>query len=120
MSLEMDRTYTFNVVASWHILLVIVNYCTLQILNHVFILLDGLVQASGHTEVIPNLFAVHDHRLVLYGCLNRAGVLGTSSLGPCLSFTGVLPLSVSMVSSRVTSRAAHRTVTAYGRTTTVV
>jgi len=44
-----------------------------------------------------------DHQLVLYGCFNGAGVLGTSLLGPCLSSTGVLPLSVSMVRSRVTS-----------------
>ena len=30
-------------------------------------------------------------------------MLGTSSLGSCLSSTGVLPLSVSMVGSRVVS-----------------
>ena len=44
-----------------------------------------------------------DHWLVLYGRFNGAGVLGISSLGPCLSSTGVLPLSVSMVGSRVAS-----------------
>jgi hypothetical protein len=41
--------------------------------------------------------------LVLYGCFNEAGVLGTSSLGPCLLSTGVLLLSVSVVGSRVMS-----------------
>jgi hypothetical protein len=44
-----------------------------------------------------------DHQLVLYGCFNEAGVLGTSSLGPCLLSTGVLLLSVSVVGSRVMS-----------------
>ena len=46
---------------------------------------------------------LNDHQLVLYGHFNGAGVLGTSSLGPCLSSTCVLSLPVSMVSSRVTS-----------------
>jgi len=44
-----------------------------------------------------------DHRLVLYGRFNGAGVLGKSSLGQCLLSTGVLPSSVSMVDSRVAS-----------------
>ena len=44
-----------------------------------------------------------DHRLVLYGRFNGAGVDGTSSLASGLSSAGVLPLSESMIGSRVAS-----------------